>query len=40
MMNSQEGKTMKYINASDILPEPLLNEVRRYADGVYLPAPH
>ena len=31
---------MKYINASDILPEPLLNEVRRYADGqlLYIPS--
>ena len=34
MMNSQEGKTMKYINASDILPEPLLNEVRKYAEAL------
>lgn len=30
---------MKYINAKDILPKQLLDEIREYADGVYLYIP-
>jgi hypothetical protein len=30
---------MKYINGADILPEELINEIRKYTDGVYIYIP-
>lgn len=33
------GDRMKYLNGADILPEELMNEIRKYAEGVYIYIP-
>jgi aminoglycoside phosphotransferase len=35
----ERGGKMKYLNGVNILPEELLNEIRKYADGVYIYIP-
>lgn len=39
MLNAQEEKNMKYVNASEILPKELLNQIKCYAAGklLYIP---
>ena len=39
MLSTQEEKNMKYINAEEILPKELLNQIKHYAAGklLYIP---
>lgn len=39
MLDELEGDQMKYIKASEILPDHLMNEIQKYVDGglVYFP---
>lgn len=40
MIDAREGKAMKYRNAQDIFPEPLLRQIQKYVSGetIYIPA--